>query len=39
MLRDTTEFRERFNRWKNGEQVYDKGRPILPEYKSGKDSD
>lgn len=37
MLRDTTEFRERFNRWKNGEQVYDNGRPILPEYKGGKD--
>lgn len=26
--RDINAFRERFNRWKNGEQVYDKGRPI-----------
>lgn len=26
--RDAKAFRERFNRWKNGEQVYDKGRPI-----------
>lgn len=30
MFKDNTQFRERFNRWKNGEQVYDKGRPIDP---------
>lgn len=36
--RDTKAFRERFNRWKAGEQVYDKGRPIeLPEYQDGKE--
>lgn len=28
MRRDPTEFRERFQRWKNGEQVYDKGQVI-----------
>lgn len=30
MFKDNTQFRERFNRWKQGEQVYDKGRPIDP---------
>ena len=28
MRRDPTEFRQRFQRWKNGEQVYDKGQAI-----------
>lgn len=37
MLRDNKQFRERFQRWKNGEQVYDKGRPI-DLYEIGKDS-
>lgn len=37
--KNTNAFRERFQRWKNGEQVYDKGRPIeLPEYGGGKDN-
>ena len=35
--RDTNAFRQRFERWKNGEQVYDKGRPIT--YSTGKDED
>lgn len=35
--RDTDAFMERFNRWKNGEQVYDKGRPI--NYQDGKDNE
>lgn len=40
MHRDSKAFKERFQRWKNGEQVYDKGRPIeLPEYGGGKDSE
>ena len=39
MYKDPTEFRERVRRWRNGEQVYDKGRPILPAYGGGKDSD
>lgn len=36
MLRDNKQFRERFQRWKNGEQVYDSGRPI-DSYEVGKD--
>lgn len=37
-MRDSKDFKERFARWKNGEQVYDKGRP-LPAYQGGKDVD
>lgn len=36
--RDINAFRERFNRWKNGEQVYDKGRPIT-RFEDGKDDE
>ena len=36
MRKDTTEFRQRFQRWKNGEQVYEAG---LPKYNEGKDQD
>ena len=36
MRRDNKEFRERFQRWKAGEQVYDAGRAI-PKYEGGKD--
>ena len=48
-MRDNTSFRERFKRWKKGEQVYQNGRPIptldqqqetpaeLPQYSGGKD--
>lgn len=36
-MRDPSEFRERFQRWKNGEQVYENG-IALPAYKDGKDS-
>lgn len=36
--RDVNAFRERFNRWKNGEQVYDKGRPITG-FEDGKDDE
>lgn len=35
MLKDPTEFRERFRRWKEGEQVYENGL-ALPAYESGK---
>lgn len=35
MRRDPTEFRQRFQRWKNGQQVYKDG---LPHYEDGKDS-
>ena len=35
MLRDNKEFRERFQRWKEGKQVYENGRPI-PQYQDGK---
>lgn len=35
MLKDPTQFRERFKRWKAGEQVYDKG---LPKFEGGKNS-
>lgn len=38
MRKDTTEFRQRFQRWKNGEQVYDKGK-ILPHYRTGLDGE
>ena len=37
MRRDPIDFRERFNRWKQGEQVYENGRP-LPEYQDGKEN-
>lgn len=37
MRRDPTEFRERFAKWKQGEQVYENGRAI-PGYKKGKDA-
>ena len=37
MRKDTTEFRQRFQRWKNGEQVYDKGR-VIPHYEGGEDA-
>lgn len=36
MRRDPKQFRERFQRWKNGEQVYDAG---LPKYEMGKDDE
>lgn len=35
MRRDPTEFRERFAKWKQGEQVYENGRAI-PGYKKGR---
>lgn len=35
MRRDNKEFKERFARWKNGEKVYEHGRP-LPKYEDGK---
>lgn len=35
MKKDPTEFRQRFQRWKNGEQVYEAG---LPHYEDGKDA-
>lgn len=35
MRKDPTEFRERFQRWKNGEQVYENGL-ALPAYEDGK---
>ena len=35
MRRDPTDFRERFAKWKNGEQVYKAG---LPHYEDGKDA-
>lgn len=38
MRKDATEFRQRFQRWKNGEQVYDKGR-VIPHYRTGLDGD
>ena len=37
MRKDTTAFRERFERWKQGEQVYENGL-ALPAYQDGKDS-
>ena len=36
MRKDPTEFRERFQRWKKGEQVYENGL-ALPAYEDGKD--
>ena len=36
MMRDPTEFRQRFAAWKAKEKVYDAGRPI-PKYDSGTD--
>lgn len=36
MKRDVNAFRERFNRWKQGDKVYESGRP-LPAYEGGKD--
>ena len=39
MRRDPKAFRERFNAWKNGQQVYQGGRPTeLPGYEEGKDT-
>lgn len=38
MYRDPTKFRERFKAWKNGESVYEKGRP-LQHYEDGKDGE
>lgn len=35
-MRDTKDFRERFNRWKKGDKVYDAGRP-LQGFGDGKD--
>ena len=35
MRSDPTQFRDRFKRWKKGEQVYKDG---LPHYEDGKDS-
>lgn len=32
MRRDPTEFRQRFNRWKNGLPVYQNGKPVNEEY-------
>ena len=37
MLRDSKGFRDRFQRWKAGEKVYDAGR--IPEYRFGKDEE
>ena len=37
MRKDPTEFRERFQRWKKGEQVYENGL-ALPAYEDGKDA-
>lgn len=37
MRKNTTDFIQRFQRWKAGEQVYDKGRPI-PHYAEGEDA-
>lgn len=37
MKKDPTEFRQRFAAWKNGEQVYDKGRP-MQHYGGGKEA-
>lgn len=37
-MRDPKEFRERFARWKAGEQVYEAGR-ALPSFAEGKDTD
>ena len=37
MHRDSTAFRDRFERWKNGEQVYENGR-VIPGYETGKNS-
>lgn len=38
MRRDNKEFKERFARWKNGEKVYEAGKP-LPKYEIGKEED
>ena len=38
MQRDSKAFLDRFNRWKNGEQVYENGL-ILPKYEDGKDEE
>ena len=38
MRRDSTAFRNRFERWKNGEQVYENGR-VIPGYETGKDDE
>lgn len=37
-MKDSTQFRERFKRWKEGEQVYENGL-ALPSYEDGKDSE
>lgn len=37
MRKSVTEFRQRFQRWKSGEQVYDKGR-VIPHYAEGEDA-
>lgn len=36
MKRDNTAFKDRFQRWKNGEQVYENGR-VIPHYEGGSD--
>lgn len=36
MKKNSTEFRDRFQRWKNGEQVYENGR-VIPHYEGGSD--
>lgn len=36
MKKNSTAFRERFQRWKNGEQVYENGR-VIPHYAGGSD--
>lgn len=38
MMRDSTEFRQRFAAWKSGKKVYDAGKPIL-KYDTGSDND
>lgn len=38
MKRDSKAFRQRFQRWKNGEKVYDNGR-ALPEFEDGTEDD
>lgn len=43
MKKDPKQFRERYQRWKQGIQVYESGRPIqvdetVPQYEDGKDS-
>ena len=36
MVKDSTQFRQRFNRWKNGAKVYDAGKPVEDDYEKFK---